>query len=239
MRKFVMAWMAFLMAASLVGCGGTSDKPQQSSSAGVNTNPGVQTEVPPTEKVSSPETGEITLDAVMNYPESPENDFVCADHGNGDVELLSYLGDDEIVVIPESWNGKKITTISSYVFANDSPVKAIRFSDSITTVLKGAFGLNKSLEIVVCGSGLKLIEEVAFQECSNLHTIVLNDGLEKIYGFCFSGCKNLKELEIPESVTEIQPLLFYNGPEDLVIIGAAGSEAERFATSEGIEFRAK
>ena len=239
MRKFVMAWMAFLMAASLVGCGGTSEKPQQSSSVGVNTDPGVQTEVPATGEVSLPETGKITLDAVMNYPESPESDFECADHGNGDVELLGYLGDDEIVVIPETWNGKKITTISSYVFANESPIKAIRLSDSVKEVMDGAFGVNQSLEIFVCGSGVENIGVGAFQECRNLHTVKLNEGLKTIEGVAFGGCDSLLELEIPASVTEIQPMTFTNASENLVIVGAAGSEAERFAASEGIEFRAK
>lgn len=239
MRKFVMTWMALLMAVSLVGCGGTSDKPQQSSSAGVNTDSGVQTEVPATDSGSIPEAGEITLEQVMNHPESPEGDFECADHGNGDVELLGYSGDDEIVVIPETWNGKKITTISSYVFANDSPVKAIRLSDSVKEVMDSAFALNQSLQIFVCGNGMENIGVGAFQECANLHTVRLNEGLKVIEGASFGGCKSLLELEIPESVTEIQLMTFYNGPEDLVIVGVAGSEAERFATSEGIEFRAK
>lgn len=185
------------------------------------------------------ESSKITLEDVMNATESPESDFECADHGDGDVELLNYKGDDEIVVIPNTWKGKKITTVSSYVFANDSPVKAIRLSDSVTTVMQGAFGINGNLEIFVAGSGLKKIGIGAFQECTNLHTAVLNDGLETIEGVAFGGCDSLLELEIPESVTEIQPMTFYNGPENLVIIGKPGSTAEQFANKEEIEFRAK
>lgn len=239
MRKFVTAWMALLMAASLVGCGGTSDNPQQSSSAGTNTDPGVQTEVPATENVSLPETGEITLDAVMNHPVSPESDFRCYETEDGTMKVVNYLGDEEIVVIPETWKGKPITAIGSFVFANDSPVRAIRLSDSVKEVMDSAFALNQSLQIFVCGSGMENIGVGAFQECVNLHTVRLNDGLKTIKGASFGGCKSLLELEIPESVTEIQPMTFYNGPEDLVIVGTAGSEAERFATSEGIEFQAK
>ena len=228
MKKIVSIFIVFMMVLCVAGCGNKEENKENNGNQNQTEN-----------NKGDNESGKITLEDVMNAPESPESDFECADHGNGDVELLNYKGDDEIVVIPETWKGKKITTISSFVFANDSPVKAIRLSDSVTTVMQGAFGINRNLEIFVAGSGLKVIEQVAFQECTNLHTVILNNGLETIEGFTFSGCKNLTELEIPESVIEIQPLIFYNGPENLVIIGKTGSTAEQFANKEGIEFRAK
>lgn len=228
MKKIVSIFIVFMMVLCVAGCGNKEENKENNGNQNQTEN-----------NKGDNESSKITLEDVMNAPESPESDFECADHGNGDVELLNYKGDDEIVVIPETWNGKKITTISSYVFANDSPVKAIRLSDSIKEVMDSAFALNKSLEIFVSGSGMENIGIGAFQECTNLHTAVLNDGLKIIEGASFGGCKNLLELEIPESVTEIQPMTFYNGPENLVIIGKAGSTAEEFANKEGIEFRAK
>ena len=228
MKKIVSIFLVFMMILCVAGCGNKEENKENNGNQNQTEN-----------NNGDNESGKITLEDVMNAPESPESDFECADHGNGDVELLNYKGDDEIVVIPETWKGKKITTISSFVFANDSPVKAIRLSDSIKEVMDSAFALNKSLEIFVSGSGMENIGIGAFQECTNLHTAVLNDGLKIIEGASFGGCKNLLELEIPESVTEIQPMTFYNGPENLVIIGKAGSTAEEFANKEGIEFRAK
>lgn len=228
MKKIVSIFLVFMMILCVAGCGNKEEHKENNGNQNQTEN-----------NDGDNESGKITLEDVMNAPESPESDFECADHGNGDVELLNYKGDDEIVVIPETWKGKKITTISSFVFANDSPVKAIRLSDSIKEVMDSAFALNKSLEIFVSGSGMENIGIGAFQECTNLHTAVLNDGLKIIEGASFGGCKNLLELEIPESVIEIQPMTFYNGPENLVIIGKAGSTAEEYANKEGIEFRAK
>lgn len=45
---------------------------------------------------------EISLENLMNAPDSPESDFECVDHGNGDLELLRYLGFSEVVVIPDT-----------------------------------------------------------------------------------------------------------------------------------------
>ena len=228
MKKIVSIFIVFMMVLCVVGCGNKEENKENNGNQNQTEN-----------NNGDNESGKITLEDVMNAPESPESDFLCYDNADGTVLLVNYLGDDEIVVIPETWKGKKITAIASYVFANDSPVKAIRLSDFVTTVMQGGFGINKNLEIFVAGSGLKVIEQVAFQECTNLHTVILNNGLETIEGFTFSGCKNLTELEIPENVIEIQPLIFYNGPENLVIIGKTGSTAEEYANKEGIEFRAK
>ncbi len=129
MKKFIALILAVLMI-SLAACG-NSDAPQQASGG----NEQVKSSDTEGGNDNSFDPHEITLDNLMKAPESPESDFECIDHDNGDVELLSYLGSSEIVVIPETWNGKKITTICSYVFANDSPVKAIRLSDSITNLM--------------------------------------------------------------------------------------------------------
>ncbi len=234
MKKFIALILAVLMVISLAACG-NSDAPEQASSG----NEQVKSSNTESENDNSFDPHEITLDNLMKAPESSESDFECVDHDNGDVELLRYLGSSEIVVIPETWNGKEITTIASYVFANDSPVKAIRLSDSITNLKEGSFGLNESLEIVVCGEGLEEIGKGAFQNCTNLQEIVLNDGLRKIDNFSLSGSDRLMSVEIPSSVTEINYAAFYIVPEGFTIIGETGSYAEEFATSQGIKFQSK
>lgn len=184
-------------------------------------------------------TKEITLKVVQNYQESPESDFEVVDHGNGVVELLRYLGDDEIVVIPESVKGKRITHIASFVFANDyhPNTKAIRLSDSVEVVDMSAFGLNTSIEIFVAGAGLQEIGQGAFQNCTSLRQVILNDGLKKIEGFAFGGCTKLNEMEIPESVVDLQLSIFYGIKDSMKILGTAGSTAEQYAIKEGIDFQ--
>ena len=209
-----------------------TEKPQTSATTTSQSKPSEQKKKPTDSK-------KITLKKLMEAEDSPEDDFKVVGYDEGMVRLVGYLGDSEVVVIPQIWKGKEITSIVSYVFGVNSKVKAIRLSDSIEKLEDGAFSANDNVEIVVCGSGLKTIEESAFQNCTKLNTIVLNEGLESIDGLAFSGCKSLTEIEIPSSVTAIQAMAFFGQPKDFLIIGEAGSAAEQYAADEGFQFRAK
>ena len=188
---------------------------------------------------SNNDSKEITVEDVMNAPVSPESDFDFVPSGDGEAELAGYNGDSDIVVIPETWRGLKITTIKSYVFGNHSRVKAVKIPDSVKQIDEMVFATNKNLEIVVFGSGVKEIGMSAFQLCENLREVVLNDGLEKISMISFVACDSLKKLTIPESVKEIEPGAFdsYEGSE-FVLAGKAGSYAETYAKENGITFEA-
>lgn len=240
MKKILSLILVLVMMVSLVACGNSGETEQN---AGEKENAGSNEQVAPAETEGGNQapavSTEITLEILMKAPESPESDFECVDHGDGDVELLRYLGNSEIVVIPATWNGKEITTVASYVFANDSTVRAIRLSDSVKTLEGGACGLNTALEIFVCGEGLEVIGEGAFQNCTNLREIVLNNGLIKLDPFCLSGSDHLMSVEIPETVTEIDYTAFYIVPDGFTLVGAAGSYAEEYANSEGLAFKAK
>lgn len=245
MKKLFALVLAVLMVAALTACGpktpqngnDATDGPGNTtsgSSHGEETDP-AQNEA--TES-SSGNSGDITVESLMNHGENAAEDFVVVDHGDGDVELLGYEGTDEIVVIPESWNGKKITTISSYVFGAGSIVKAVKIPDSVTLVNEFAFAANTNLEIVVFGSGVKEIGFCAFQLCNNLREVILNDGLEIIGETSFVSCSSLEKLEIPESVKEIQIGPFVGCSDGFTIIGKAGSVAETYAKDNGITFEA-
>ncbi len=245
MKKLFALVLAVLMVAALTACGrktpqsgnDATDGPGNTtsgSSQGGETNSD-QNEA--TENSGSL-SGDITVEGFMNRGENAAEDFVVVDHGDGDVELLGYEGTDEIVVIPESWNGKKITTISPYVFGVNSAVKAIKLPNSVTLVGEFAFAGNENLEIVVFGSGVKEIGNSAFQGCTNLHDLILNEGLVKIGHAGVGGCTNLKYLNVPETVTDISHMAFYACPEDFVLAGKAGSTIEAYAKDKGITFEA-
>lgn len=240
MKKLIALILALVMVLSLAACG-NNNTPDQTK--GANETPGTNEQTKPSETVGgnndSVFSNEITLENLMKAEESPESDFECVDHGNGDVELLRYLGSSEIVVIPETWNGKEIISIASYVFSNNSTVKAIRLSDSIKTLQFGAFGMNTNLEMFVSGTGLEEIGESAFQGCTNLKVVVLNEGLVKLDKFSLNGLKSLVSIEIPATVSDIHETAFYAAAEGFTIIGEAGSYVEEFATSVGITFEAK
>ncbi|MBQ2781271.1 MAG: leucine-rich repeat domain-containing protein [Clostridia bacterium] len=240
MKRIVCILMVVMLLLCCVACGNNTDDPttpsnnngtQSSETTGDNKNPNND---------NQGNSGNVTLDAVLGAKASPESDFEITDYGDV-VEVSKYLGDDEIVVIPETINGKKVTRIGAYVFANDyhPNTKAVKLSDGITTVSTSAFGLNAVLEIFVAGSGLVEIGEGSFQNCSSLSTVVLNEGVKTLGSACFSSCAKLEEIEIPSSVTEIHRLAFYYAAENFTIVGVTGSAAETYANEQQITFRAK
>lgn len=179
---------------------------------------------------------EITVDDVKNAPVSPESDFEVYEPDSGVVIIDSYIGNEEIVVIPETINGKTVTEITDGAFVNADTVRAVKLADTIEVVGDSAFNLVDELEIVVAGTNLKRIEDYAFTSCPKLRCLELNDGLEYIGACAIGDNPSLKEFYIPGSVTEFGSVL----PEDdAIVICEAGSAAEEFVKKRGYEYRLK
>jgi hypothetical protein len=67
--------------------------------------------------------------------------------------------------------------------------------------------------------------------------VSLPDGVREIGEFCFFGMKNVESIIVPPSVTVIDDDAFEEC-DKLVIGGAAGSYAEKFAKKHKIDFMA-
>ncbi len=83
---------------------------------------------------------------------------------------------------------------------------------SLTAISDDAFA-NGLFEEVYCGPWLRSIGHGAF-----------------------AGCNRLRRIRIPEGTAEIAEDAFDGCPSGLVVIGTAGSEAERFANHRGFVF---
>ncbi len=216
-----------LLAFSLVGCGA----PDIVESEDTATSDDIEE--------STSYSGEITMEMLLTTEPASENDFESFnDYENMECTIVTYLGDAEILVIPEEIDGCKVIAINKYTFANDSSVKAISLPDTVEELETGVFGSNSNLELVDLGDGLKTIGEGAFFGCENLTSLILPDGLETISskGICNTG---IMTIEIPASVTYIGSTGVYNIDGLDLIIGESGSTAEEYALEYGIEFQVK
>lgn len=190
----------------------------------------------------SEDSGEITLDDVMNHETSPEEDFEWSaeEENSATVVLASYKGNQKIAVVPETLDGRPVTKVDQWAInlntINDmSNLRGIKFADSITEFEEMACIGHNNLEIVVLGKGTKTIGQGAFQDCTALKEVVLNDGLETIMPNAFANCESLKSITIPESVKTMN-YAFDSAQKDLTIYGKSGSVAEEIAKAEGINF---
>ena len=236
-KKIVAIILSLLMVLGLCACGEKTENSNNSNTeveqSGTHNNTEQEKDAG---NVSS--NGKITMEKLLKAPESKESDFFCSEGENGEYILHQYNGSDEIVVIPETINGKAVTNISKYTFANDCSVKAIKLSDSIKKLEGYCFALNNNLEIVYCGASLETIGEFSFMSCVNLREVRLNEGLKEVHTYAFSMCDSLEKVEVPDSVETIE-LLGFGMNNNITLIGKAGSAVQTYAESEKIKFQAK
>ncbi|MBO5447954.1 MAG: hypothetical protein J5994_01375 [Ruminococcus sp.] len=170
----------------------------------------------------------ITVDDVLNHPETPAEDF---EYRDGDFVVIErYIGTDPIVVIPEQINGHPVTVVNANGFNLDSKVKGALFPSGVTE-LDGTFNNNEVVQIVIA-KGVEKAGEYTFIGNPCLKYVDLGPNLIELIGNQFITDEEL-EIHIPESTTEIDS---YMWEEKTTIVGAAGSYAETFANENGIKF---
>lgn len=105
------------------------------------------------------------------------------------------------VIIPNMYNGKKVTTLGS----SSSGIGGLLGSNkgiNATSLVSSAFENNTSITSVVLPNTIEYIKDSAFSGCENLVSIYLPDSLKKIGSSVFSGC-GISSIVIPSSVEEI------------------------------------
>lgn len=217
MKKIISLLLVLSFVLCFAACGG-NEAPDEN----VNNNSVVDNADDNSDDNIITSSKEITLEDVENAPVSPESDFHYYDVEGG-IEVV-YDGDDEIVVIPETIEGKKVVAVARRGFVNADTVRAVKLADTIEVVGENAFHAVDELEIIVAGVNLKKVEDYAFTNCPKLRCLELNEGLEYI-GACGIGANpSLKSFYIPATVKTMDFL-----PEkDAIVFCEAGSEAELF-----------
>ncbi len=246
-RKAVMTMLIMAMVASLGACG-TQGEGSNAGGSSVATesrtdnqeNPDGKEESQPkeTEETKQPEAGkaEVSMEALAASAETPASAFEYCIEGDG-VAITGYLGEDEIVVLPEEIDGKKVLGIHNNVFDGESGVKAVKLANTIEYIAATCME-NEELQYVICGEALKEIGDCAFSGCTSMIEIQLNAELEKIGVASFAKCTSLKSVYVPEMVSDIDLGSFYMMTDGFTIQAKTGTKAEEIANSKGYGFEA-
>ena len=161
----------------------------------------------------------VSQDNTSNdFEEDNSNNSTNNEHNNGTEGLAYYpLSDGSYgvkagntsylseIVIPETYNGKKVTTILEAAFLENTNLVSIHIPNSITTIEYAAFFKCSSLTSINIPKSVKIIGDSAFEYCSSLKSVVFMDGSQctTIGGTIFHGCTSLTSVVLPEKTTSI------------------------------------
>ncbi|WP_407453757.1 leucine-rich repeat domain-containing protein [Methanobrevibacter sp.] len=112
--------------------------------------------------------------------------------------------------IPDSYNGKPVTTIAENAFNNASQLEFVKIPETVTSIEKNAFSSCKALKNIQLPSGLNNIGTYAFTNCQSLEKIVIPNNVTNIGTYAFNNCDNLTEVVLPSNMEEIPAYLFYS-----------------------------
>lgn len=133
---------------------------------------------------------------------------------DGTAEITRYSGEDEVLKIPETLEGKTVTSIG-----------------------KWAFALRRSLMRVELPDGVTSIGDRAFYQCDALRSIELPDSVTSMGENPFGDCRSLKNIQVsPEQpVFEVIDGVLFNKEEKSLICYPAGKQEETYEIPQGIQ----
>lgn len=161
---------------------------------------------------------------------------------------------DDVLIIPDSYNGKAVTGIAPDAFKGCTQIQTLIIPDSVIEIGDSAFedcinlqsiqlpdslqniGMlafsNCSIQSLQIPSSIKYWGMASFQDCHKLERVVIPEGVQKIVDSAFSRCERLSTVVIPDTVTEIEKLAFRGCvsltevylPDSLENIGASAFE---------------
>lgn len=109
------------------------------------------------------------------------------------------------IIIPDS-----VTTLGTYVFANNTLLTNVTLSKSLETINSYDFQNCKNLINVDLPESIKTIKNNAFQNCSALTDITMPDSVTDIGTYAFADNKLLKNVKLSNSISIINNGTFRN-----------------------------
>lgn len=144
----------------------------------------------------------------------------------GGVQISKYLGDESVVVIPNSIGDKHVLSIAKDSFVNKS-VEKVYFPISLVEIKEDAFVNCGSLNSICYWTSLESISDNCFVKCNNLSAIAINCSTYPKYLNSFARGNYADKLDHAE-------LLANNGPAMLAVGSSTLQYNHSFATMEDV-----
>ena len=107
--------------------------------------------------------------------------------------ITDYTGDDQVIYLPEYYEGKAVYKIADDAF-NNKYITHVIFSQNLEEIGVTAFKDCRQLVTLDIPENVKSVGQGAFDNCTSLQSVNLPDCWENIETIPFSGCTALQEV---------------------------------------------
>ncbi len=126
------------------------------------------------------------------------------------VKIDDYTGEEAILDIPDTIDGKPVTEISMGAFSGKQFLTRISIPDSVTVIGRGAFSSCENLTNAVLSENLTEIPASMFERCYSLRFIEIPEGVTVLRDRAFAGCLSLTGAVLPSTLTTIEEVTFWS-----------------------------
>ena len=119
------------------------------------------------------------------YAHQPSEGLKFTLHSNGKGYVVTGIGSctDEHLVIPETYNGKPVVEIGPAAFENNTRIKTVIVSNTVTSIRYDAFSNCSSLTSIVIPKNVTSVQSYAFFNCTALRHIYCETTYESPWGY--------------------------------------------------------
>lgn len=110
---------------------------------------------------------------------------------NDTYEVTGYSGEETSITIPETYNGKAVTSIGNNAFFEKSTLTGVAMPSTLISIGDSSFEKCSAIEGIVIPEGVTQIGEYAFRECTKLKKLTIPDTVTFIGQGAFNTCGSL------------------------------------------------
>ncbi len=163
-------------------------------------------------------------------------DFEYSALDDGRVKITGYNGGAETVVIPDTIDGKSVTSIGRRAFEGCTNLKSITIPNSVTEMGRRAFSGCSSLTGIAIPDSVTEIGKYAFDGCKSLTSITIPDGVTSIGDGAFDGCASLTGIKVASENSNYVSVngVLYNKDKTTIICYPAGKKGNNYKIPDGV-----